>query len=702
MRFCGMCGRPLGGANKRERRRVSVLFVDLAGFTTLTHNLDPEQRRDLADEVLSSVANVVWEHGGSVDSFRGDGLIAVFGAPNAHANDPYRATLAAEAGLRAIEQVGHARNVTLRGRAGVTTGVVIAGEIGFGRVREYTVMGSVVNLASRLEQAAAPGTLLVDEETFRSAHHRLHFTSIDGTTLPGFPEVTRLYRLVSPATRDPDAYAHLNFIGRARELGELQRWHEWVRQHQLPLFGWVLGEEGRGKTRLLREFAQRLTEAADVRRRWPPVIWLRGGLLWAHSVWAALAQQLFNLREGDAGAPTVAEAIAALLPGEEGAQELIRTTLAEGRMPSPPHPEQRGLNPALVAWRDLLCAVARAQREGLTVIIDSDRHDPIMDQFDGLLARAEAPLLVLRSARGTNPPDRRGPSPNARPPTTVALVVELMTRKEAVALLEQVAEPELRRIGEALLAQVGGSPSAVVELALALSATRISDFQDSLTGLLQARIDLLPPGARRLLPLAAAGGERCWEGLLQATFGEVRGDLEILISQDLLTVNERSLIPGERELRFRSSLLQRTVMAMTPHAERPTLHLRVARWLEDRAPLHLSGLIAWQFERGDAPESAYPHYITAAMEAEGHGDSSRCDSMFERIAALQLPLNLQAQAVLVHGDVACERGDLALAEMLLARARGLLAGSSAGEENAQRTHADALRATLKHRRALAG
>jgi len=206
-----------------------------------------------------------------------------------------------------------------------------------------------------------------------------------------------------------------------------------------------------------------------------------------------------------------------------------------------------------------------------------------------------------------------------------------------------------------------------------------------------------------LLPLAAACGDRCWEGMLQTAFGDVRGDLDTLVGHDLLVVNERSLIPGDRELRFRSSLLQRTVMAMTAHAERPALHLRVAGWLENRAPLHLSGLIAWQFENGDAPESAYPHYITAAMEAEGNHDHSRCDSMFARIAALRLPLTLQAQAALVHGDVACERGDLALAETLLYRAQGFLAGCPAAEGGAQRARAEALRTTLHYQRqALAG
>ena len=702
--FCGMCGRPLHSATERERRRVSVLFIDLAGFTTHTHDLDPEGLRDLADEVLSGVASVIEEHDGTIDSFRGDGLIAVFGAPTAHANDPYRAVLAAEAGLRAIEAVGRARDTNLRGRAGVTTGVVIAGDIGSGRVREYTVMGSVVNLASRLEQAAKPGTVLVDEETFRSAHHRLNFAAIEDLKLAGFPEVTRVYQLVAFAARDPDPYLHLRFIGRTRELSELQRWREQVIARRQPLFGWVLGEEGRGKSRLLREFARRICDSSDDAGSEPgsPVLWLRGGPARASNVWSTLALQLFGLREGDTGGSALRSILERYLPRTEAAQGLILTTLDLGRMPPPPHLEARTVNPAMQAWADLLSALAQARPGGLTLIIDSDRHDPIMDQFDTLLARSVAPLLILRSARGSAPPDRRGAYRGQQPFASAALVLEPMSRSEAVQLLEQIAEPDLRRVGEALLAQVGGSPSAVVELALALGATRITDFQDSLTTLLQARLDLLPASARRLLPLVAACGERCWEGLLQAVFGDVRRDIETLISSDLLVANERSQIPGDNELRFRSSLLQRTVVAMTPIAERPRLHLRVAEWLENRAPLHLSALIAWQFETGEAPEAAYPHYVAAAVEAEANSDRSRCDRMFKHIAALALPLELHAQAALVHGDIACDRGDFALAETLLVRARGLLAGCPEGQAQSQRARAEALQAMLRYRRGVVG
>ncbi|MFA5595573.1 MAG: adenylate/guanylate cyclase domain-containing protein, partial [Trueperaceae bacterium] len=120
MRFCGMCGTKLTHEPaSRERRRVSCVFIDMAGFSTLTRDLDPEEMRDLADEVLTVVAGVIEAYDGYVDSLRGDGLIALFGAPHSHPDDPQRAVLAAAAALNAIEEVGVERDLPLKGRAGV-------------------------------------------------------------------------------------------------------------------------------------------------------------------------------------------------------------------------------------------------------------------------------------------------------------------------------------------------------------------------------------------------------------------------------------------------------------------------------------------------------------------------------------------------------------------------------------------------------
>jgi len=659
MRFCGMCGRAVTSpGTERERRRVSVVFVDLTGFSTLTHGLDPEELRDLADHVLTEVAGVIERFDGHVDAFRGDGLIAVFGAPHSHPDDPYRAVLAAEASLQAIERVGRARNVDLKGRAGVTTGVVIAGAVGSGRVREYTVMGSTVNLASRLENAAGPGEVWVGEETFQTTRHQLTFEAIEGVELPGFPNVTTVHRLVSSERRDPDPYAHLAFVGRGRELAELESWQRGVRRRRRPRQGWLLGEAGSGKTRLLREFAAR--SASDARTR---VVWLRSDPHEGFS-WAAVARQVFDVPEtadDRTRVERVREGLHALLPGQPRWHRLILATLEMAPSPDWRRLERRAVDRKLLAWRDLFAALVQPGRgvDALLVLVESDRYDPQLDEFlEGLVA-SEGPILVVRTTRGRD-----------LPPDALAIGLDPLSVDESMALFRQITDPLFERAGRALVAQVGGVPASVFELGRALSITQDTHFRGSLTSLLQARLDLLEPRTRRVLALAAVCGERTWEGLLRTALSDVRAELRLLRNSDILVRSATSTLPGEVEYRFRSELLRHAVLEMTPFGDRPELHLRVATWLERTAPLALSERIGDHFEKGGAGDAAYGHYLTAAGEAEEAGDSARADALYARLAMLDVPPDLRAQGALAYAQAGIARGDrdLAVAQVDLAHA----------------------------------
>jgi class 3 adenylate cyclase len=674
MRFCGMCGSSLSAPVERERRRVSVVFIDLMGFSTLTHDLDPEDLRDLADQVLTSVAAVIEDYDGYVDAFRGDGLIAVFGAPHSHPDDPYRAVVAAEAGLQAIERVGRDRGAQLRGRAGVTTGVVIAGAVGSGRVREYTVMGSVVNLASRLENAAGPGEVWVGEETLRATRHRLTYESVDGVVLPGFPNVTTAYRLKSHQARDPDPYGHLPFVGRRGELAQLTSLMAAVAEERRPRVAWLLGEAGSGKTRLLREFAGRLgrsdggdpTTGGTLSAPPPNVVWLRTD---AHDgfCWAPVARQVFAIAEADderTQAERVRGALQRLIPGEPRWHRLVLASL--GLVPDPAwrRLERRSVDRKLQAWRDVFAALARDLPGPLLVVAENDRYDPALEAFIELLGRADAPLLVVRAARSRD---------LATGAAADAVTLEPLSPEESMKLFLHVADPTFERAARALIGQVGGIPTSVFELGLALTITQETHFRGSLTSLLQTRLDLLEPRPRRLLALAAVCGERTWEGLLRSVHGDVSVELQNLCRDDVLVRQPASSVAGETEYRFRSELLRHAVLEMTPFADRPDLHLHVASWLEPQAPLAFSELIAEHFERGGAADAAYAHYLAAAAEAEGADDLAKTARLFGRIHDLDVALDLRAQGTLVYAQTALARGDAALAERQLDLAAGILA-----------------------------
>lgn len=659
MRYCGMCGKPLGApSDERERRRVSVLFVDLTGFSTLTHGLDPEELRDLADEVLTEVSSVVEDYDGFVDAFRGDGLMAVFGAPRSHPDDPYRAVVAAEASLRAIERVGAAKGVDLQGRAGVTTGVVIAGAIGSGRVREYTVMGSVVNLASRLEHAAGPGEVWTAEETYQATRHRLTYDKVEGVRLPSFPNVTQAYRLRASEARDHDPYAPVRFVGRQHELAALAAWHRGVRRGKRTRVGWLVGEAGSGKTRLLREFAAGVDASTQV-------VWLRPRP-GETSVWTELAAQVFGLREADderARTATVQQALQELLPGETRWHRLVLVSL--GLVPEVPWKrlERRAVDRTLLAWRDVLVALA-SRRPGVAsvlLLVENDRYDADLATFVERLAGAHAPMLVVRTSRGRD-----------LPAGADALHIAPLSIDESLELLDQVADPVFRVAMRSLVHQVGGVPASVFELGRALSVTQDTHFSGSLTGLLQARLDMLEPAARRLLALAALTGERTWEGLLRAFAGDVRTGLRTLRASELLVRQSDSRLPGEVEYGFRSELLRHAVLQMTPFAERPTLHLHIATWLEQHAPLTFSELIAEHFEKGGAADAAYAYYLTAAAEADADEDAARADRLYLRLLSLDVAPLLRAEGLLAYAQTGLLRGDRALALARVAEAEDVL------------------------------
>ena len=649
MRFCGKCGSPLQSAGEgRERRNVSVVFIDLSGFSSLTRDWLPEQLRDLADEILTVVAGVVEDFDGYVDAFQGDGLIALFGAPRSHPDDPHRAVLAARAGLRAIEAIGHSKGLDLKGRAGVNTGVVIAGSIGLGRVRDYTVMGSAVNLAARLEAAAAPGEVWVGQDTFEATRHRVTFEIVTGLTLAGFPNVGEAYRLVSTsADGDGDPYADLTFVGRERERKQLENAYKNVLESDHARTLWLVGEAGIGKTRLVREFTHQLSADGRVH-----VLWVDEKARDVEATWRQLSGQLFGLSPSDderRWQHVLDARLAELLPGEPRWQTYISSSLGFSRDKPWARRERRTVDRTFLAWRDLLLAFLKSRpgTEALVLVIEHGSQNTFFSTFAQLLAESAAPILILRVGRGHDFGLAESSIKGGR------LSLGPLNVEESLALVEQVANPVLKIATESLVFQVGGVPANILELGRALSVTPQGSFAGSLASLLQARLDMLSSTARRLLALAALSGERFWSELV-AEVAEVEAaeSLGELSREKLVLKEPTSLIPDFDEYRFQSELVRRAVLRMIPYSERPLLHLNLASWLERHAPLSLSELVGYHFKEGGSAEAAYPHYLAAADLAVSEGEMERAFELFDTLLSLELAPHLLAQAALVYAQAA--------------------------------------------------
>ncbi len=665
MRYCGMCGVRLGQQTvARERRRVSMLFVDMSGFSGLTRDLDPEDMRDLADEVLTVVTSVVESYDGYVDALKGDGLLALFGAPHSHPDDALRAVLAGSASLTAIEDVGRARSLPLKARAGVNTGIVIAGPIGSGRVRSYTVMGSAVNLAARLEEAAEPGEVWVGPETFRSTRNRLSYRPTGPIVLHGFPNVTSSHVLVAQSEYEADPYAHVSFVGRTPELARLRALYDEVVATGTTREVWVVGEAGHGKTRLLKEFLGHFDAP-------PRSLWFEPSPSEEFG-FVGLARQVFGLRVGEdarSAAPRVQHQLDLLLPGEHRWHGLILASLNLEPRTTWKRIERRRVDRTSLAWRDLLVALTRRMEgarpghaEPLVLVVENEPRDPALNEFLDLLAQAQAPLLLLRTARRFN--DDSHPA---------ALHLPALELEDSLRLLAEVAGPTMRVAAAGLVDQVGGVPAYVLELGRALSVASEESFSGSLASLLQARLDMIEVHHRRLLANAALAGEAVWEGLLRELGGpSAANDVLTLLRENMLVTQASSSVPGDIEYRFQSELLRNGVLRMIPYGERPVLHLRIATWLEQHAPLAFSSLTAEHFELGGAHEAAYAHYLAAADLATSQENGPAAFELYEKIAALPLPPALATEGALAMAQTAMSVGDDARAGLALVRAEQLL------------------------------
>ena len=693
MRFCGMCGSSLAPqARGRERRRVSVVFIDLAGFSSLTQDFDPERLRDLADEILTVIAGVVEEYDGFVDSFRGDGLIALFGAPRSHPDDPQRAVLAAAAGLKAIRTIGASRGFPLSGRAGVNTGVVIAGSVGSGRVRDYTVMGSAVNLAARLEEAATIGEVWVGPETFEATRHVFHYTPTQTLTLRGFPDVAQAYRYIpEDEARQRDPYGSLAFVGRTSELAELWRNYRDVVDRSSPRRLWLVGEAGLGKSRLLEEFAAQVKAGEDA-----TIVWYRdqAGPDNERSKFMPLALQLFPITLGEdqqVARNKIEEALSKLAPGDAGLSRTILGSLhfierrARPRLDeSVGKHKRRPQTHVAEAWSRLLLETARRQGKAngaIVMLIDSRSPDHDLALLCDQLLQSGRPVLLVQTRRHVEASDDD------------TLMLSPLDVDESLALLEQLANPLLEVATRSLVNQVGGIPAYILELGRALSITPTGSFSGSLASLLQARLDMLDPGARQLLAHAAVTGERCWSGLLeQLADGSASELASILVNENLLIEANASVVAGASEYRFQSELLRNAVLRMVPFSDRPALHQRIATWLEEHGPFELSALIGYHFEQAGSPEAAYPHYLAAADTAAARGQYREARELFEHLLCLPLPPELLAQGSLAYAQAALTKSDGAVArEQLVAADQWLIRCDEESAEAFRRVHSQLCR-----------
>ena len=646
-RFCPTCGRPLAGdlGGVEERKLATVLFADMAGSTELAMRLDAEHLRSLLADVYRELSQAAMAFGGTVEKFIGDAVMAVFGVPQAHEDDPERAVRAALTMVSRAASVGRRHNVECVLRVGIYTGVVVAGT---SPGRDFLVTGEVVNLAARLQQAAEPGEVLIGEPTFRALEAIVRTTQPRSMVVKGRtgPVLAHAVERLAPATAYRMRRARGPFVGRRGELELIASLVARAVEHRRPHLVTVIGEAGIGKTRLAEEVVIELQHHAE-----PPVVWLGRCLPYGErGPYAPLSEVL--LRAADVPSDTsredarrMAEGHLRALLGEDADGEIadvLRTAgLGDGR--DHPQDDLEGIGRGRDAWRRVLIALA-GRRPTLVVLEDVHWAEPALLDLVESMATGDArvPLVMLCLARDDLLRARADWGSGLRNATVVSL--------------DAIDDGEMRRLAEALpsgdedsgraVELAGGNPFFLEEM-LAMAAEGGRSMPPTVQGVIAARLDLLPMEEKRFIQHVAVIGRTFGEEELAVVTPEGGKRLVANLSRRDL------LVPLGSGWGFKHVLIRDVAYETMPRSERARIHLELARWLEgkrDADSQAIAGHYASAVALGtqEAREDAVRMLLRAAADARevyAHGLALRQAGLAQSLALDDRGRALAAEAV---------------------------------------------------------
>jgi class 3 adenylate cyclase/tetratricopeptide (TPR) repeat protein len=636
-KFCLECGTPLvvdKSSTAEERKIVSILFVDLVGFTARSHAADPEDVRAALDPYHALLKREIERFGGTVEKFIGDAVMAVFGAPVAHEDDAERGVRTALRIVEAITELNEQDpSLSLSIRAAVNTGEGLVALGARPEAGEGMVTGDVVNTASRLQNVAPVNGVVVGQVTYRSTKQVIDYEVLEPVIVKGKPQPVPIWRAISARSRlgvDVESTPATPFVGRDFDLAVLKNaFQRSVKERSIQLVT-VTGEPGVGKSRLLNEFRTYLDDSSAITQwrqgRCLPygqgiTFWALGEVVKAHS----------GILESDLPREATDKLAAAVAIVSDDSHDwdwltthlasLVGAQVQEGS----DRPEQ---SESFAAWLRFLENVAETAP---LVVVFEDVHwadPPLLDFIEHMVEWSTgSPLLIICTAR----PElfERHPSwaGGQRNSTTVSLAP--LSDDETSEIITTLLSDAVLPIGlqATVLERAGGNPLYAEEFVRMLAdqgillsrdgapaiADRAIPLPDSVQALIAARLDTLAIDRKSLLHDAAVVGKVFWAGAA-ASVGEldttrVIQALHELVRKEFVRPARNSSIAGQEEYSFWHGLVRDVAYKQIPRREKYRRHRAVARWIEGMAGPRLA----------DHVELLAHHYRQALALAESSG-----------------------------------------------------------------------------------
>jgi class 3 adenylate cyclase/tetratricopeptide (TPR) repeat protein len=631
-KFCGNCGSPLTIEIAGEKKNVTVLFTDISKFSTISEHLDPENVQELLNTVFDLITKISEKYGGTIDKFIGDEVLILFGTPISTENHVERAIMCALDINRKIEQMAGTLPAEIKMHMGIHTGKVVIGEVGGEKVKDFTVIGDTVNLASRLRVLAPPGEIYTSDETVRKAKAFADFEFIQETSVRGRSSSVKVYKVLNIKEKREAQRGIENLyspmIGRSKELKMLiDTYISTVKNSKLSVV-LIEGDAGIGKSRLYNEFLEWVDATKVYQSKFLPFAQEPDFPL------KDILKQYFNLN-GDEKDDELFKAIDSKLVHIKGLPKDAPIIIAKflSIIPYESDEDPKTLRQTLLY---IVNEIIRQEKDNIIIGIE-DIHwadTTSLETFNYLVKFIRnCPVMFIFMTRPLSdvPGLAEWKEILIKQEFTTLIELSSLQTEDADMLISNLLSVEKlpQDIKNEILEKGDGNPLFIEEIIKTmidreyiyfengnyLAKPDIEEFEvpETVEDIFFSRVDNLPAMTKKVIQAASIIGDVFWDKPLDYLLtANTKKSLDFLLSKDFIEKRSHSSFEGLTEFKFKHTLLAEAIYKSILKRQRKTFHRNYAGWLLENysdKERQLLTFLAYHFEMGEEYEKAVKYYI---------------------------------------------------------------------------------------------